>query len=146
MQTPTQTHQSSYLRKSHNNRGDSVEKHWIPIQVGCDRLERSVDLITEQASALFYNSEYKNCVEVLDELSQYLEWFQFLKKCHFRIMFFSSRIFKADPYHGPALVILIGCLIEMKEFSSRFSLCIIFEIVIYLYINWKFFRIVLHST
>lgn len=66
MQTPI--HTQHYLR---NN--DPDEEHWIPIQVGCDRLERSVDIITEQASALFYNSEYKNCVEVLDELSQYLE-------------------------------------------------------------------------
>lgn len=87
MQTPMQTQQSSYLRKSHNNRVNPVEKHWIPMQVGCNRLERSVDLITEQASALFYNSEYKNCVEVLDELSQYLEFgmvsisFETNKKC-----------------------------------------------------------------
>lgn len=102
-----QTQQSSYLRKSHNNRGDPIEKHWISIKVGCDRMEHSVDLITEQASALFYNSEYKNCIEILDELSQYLKFVSISleiyrnKKCHFFIMFFFFQNFQSRSISWP---------------------------------------------
>lgn len=67
IQTPMQ--RGSNHRKSHTHHTDPTGKHWLPVQLGCDRLNQSVDIITEQAGYLFYNSEYKNCIDVLDELS-----------------------------------------------------------------------------
>lgn len=39
----------------------------IPVQIVCSRLDQSVDMITAKAESLFYNNEYKNCSQVLEE-------------------------------------------------------------------------------
>lgn len=93
--TPTHTF------KTEQNRRNTSVSCWLSVQVGLDRLDQSIDIVTEKAGNLFYNSEYKSCIKVLDE------------------------ILKADPYHCPALIILIGCLMELKEYNSEwFSLAI----------------------
>lgn len=102
----TPTHQL----KSHNEQNRRNELNvsitatncWLPVQVGYDRLEQSIDIVTEKAGQLFYNSEFKKCITVLDE------------------------ILKTDPYHCPALVILIGCLMELKEYNSKWFPIIFF--------------------
>lgn len=68
-QTPIQTQKASQIRKSQARPTELAMKHWIPIHIGNDRLSQSIDIITENAEGLFYNSEYKNCINVLDELS-----------------------------------------------------------------------------
>lgn len=75
----------------------------VPVQICFERLKNSLDIITERAANLFYNGEYKKCINVLNE------------------------ILKNDPYHCPALIILIGCLIELKDHSSE---CSVFNVIL----------------
>lgn len=56
-------------RKKRNalNTTANAVRTWIPIQVSCDRLDQSIDIITEKAEALFYSNDYKKCIKVLDK-------------------------------------------------------------------------------
>lgn len=54
-------------KRNASNATTNAVRTWIPIQVGCDRLDQSIDIITEKAEALFYNNDYKKCIKVLDK-------------------------------------------------------------------------------
>lgn len=69
----------------------------IPLQVACDKLEQSVDLMVARAEKFYYSADYKQCVRLLDEC------------------------FQADPYHATGLTVQIGCLVELKESNSESS-------------------------
>lgn len=95
----------------------------VPVQICFERLKNSLDIVTERAANLFYNGEYKKCINVLNEYENYFKIFShmLMKLNRWNLNFFLRRILKNDPYHCPALIILIGCLIEMKDHSSKFS-------------------------
>lgn len=117
--TPNYSIQSSILRTSFTQLGDSLKStpattgpqsaqkaHAatvrsaavapIALDVACRQLkENSVDMIVANAERLFYNSEYKQCMQVLDEC------------------------FLADPYHAAGLTVQIGCLVELRESNSE---------------------------
>lgn len=59
--------QSKSKRKTY--RSTSESKSFVPIsaQLGFDRLNQSIDIITERAAHLFYNGEYKNSIGILNE-------------------------------------------------------------------------------
>lgn len=86
-------------------------------QTSFDRLNQSIDIVTERAANLFYNGEYKTSIIILNEsvLISVSIRFAFILIRYF----FIYRILKNDPYHCPALIILIGCYIELKEHSSK---------------------------
>lgn len=45
----------------------------VPVQVCFERLKNSLDIITERAGNLFYNGEYKKCINVLNEYDNLIE-------------------------------------------------------------------------
>lgn len=97
----------------------------IAAQVSFERLDQSIDIITERAANLFYNGEYKNCIGILNELVNSFRVFIFFLCITITLDVmtnatnFNNSILKNDPYHCPALIIFIGCLIELKEYSSK---------------------------
>ncbi|XP_055632512.1 cell division cycle protein 16 homolog [Toxorhynchites rutilus septentrionalis] len=68
----------------------------IRIQSCIERLDNCVDLVVSTAEKYFYNSDYKKCMKMIDE------------------------ILKRDPYHKRSLTVQIGCLMEMKDFNKLF--------------------------
>lgn len=59
--------QTKSKRKVYRNSTETKSVTLIPSQVSFERLEQSIDIVTEQAASLFYNGEYKNCINVLNE-------------------------------------------------------------------------------
>lgn len=121
--TPNYSIQSSLLRTSFTQLGDSMKSSpatgpqstqkaqpatvrppaVAPVSVSwaCRQLkEHSVDMMVAHAEKLFYNSEYKQCMQLLDEC------------------------FKADPYHAAGLTVQIGCLVELRESNSECQGCL----------------------
>lgn len=54
-------------RKRVSMNTNTTSKAWMSFQIGSMRLDQSIDIITEKAASLFYNSEYKKAINVLDE-------------------------------------------------------------------------------
>lgn len=59
--------QSKSKRKIYKNSTDTKSIVTIPAQVTFKRLEQSIDIVTERAAYLFYNGEYKTCINILNE-------------------------------------------------------------------------------
>lgn len=59
--------QGKSKRKSLKNATET--KQCVPVlaNVSFDRLNQSIDIITERAAYLFYNGEYKNSISILNE-------------------------------------------------------------------------------
>ncbi|XP_055906784.1 cell division cycle protein 16 homolog [Eupeodes corollae] len=81
-----------------NTTKESDEANMIPLSACLARIEKSTDLLAGKALKLFYNCEYKHCLQVLNEL------------------------LKIDPHHRDGLTVQIGCLVELKDCSKLFYL------------------------
>lgn len=64
----SKTHLSNPIGRNACNTTGVKTKQLIPLEESCNRLNQSIDVSTELAGSLFYNSEYKNCITLLDEL------------------------------------------------------------------------------
>lgn len=53
----------------HSNLSKSLAT--VPVQMCFERLKNSLDIVTERAAILFYNGEYKKCINVLNEYEFY---------------------------------------------------------------------------
>lgn len=54
-------------RRSFRNSNETKQCTPISASVGFDRLNQSIDIVTERAAHLFYNGEYKNCIDIVNE-------------------------------------------------------------------------------
>lgn len=68
--TPLQRAVSSQAKSKRKSLKNTAEtKQCVPVSanVSFDRLNQSIDIITERAAYLFYNGEYKNSISILNE-------------------------------------------------------------------------------
>lgn len=63
----TMSSQSKSKRKIYKNSTETKSVVSIPAQVSFERLDHSIDTLTERAAHLFYNGEYKNCINKINE-------------------------------------------------------------------------------
>lgn len=59
--------QTKSKRKSFKNSNETKQCVPMSASVSFDRLNQSIDIVTERAAHLFYNGEYKNCIDVVNE-------------------------------------------------------------------------------
>lgn len=59
--------QSKSKRKMYKRTNVSKCQATVSVQICFERLKKSLDIVTEQAANLFYNGEYKKCVNAVDE-------------------------------------------------------------------------------
>lgn len=59
--------QTKSKRKMYKNSSEAKSFVSIPAPTSFERLEQSIDIVTERAAHLFYNGEYKNCINILNE-------------------------------------------------------------------------------
>lgn len=70
--TPNQTFKPSQqqhrtINQNINRESNSSDKCLIPLNTCFERLDTSMDIVIEKAESLFYNSEYKKSMNILEE-------------------------------------------------------------------------------